>query len=840
MLRWLCVGLLCLASAGNRTLQAEGVPPVIKYQAVLRDVEGEPMVERTDLAVRITLRQGSPNGTILYQETHTDLATDAFGLLLLEIGRGQVSDAGRSGLSEVPWKNSPIYAQVEIQADDNGYTMMGASELLSVPYALYAGDAGVGFDLADGFVPKYDAERGGLVNSGISQFNDRITFSFEGGEDYTFPVVRGQKGEVLTLVDEKGTLGWRTGGSGGGADCPDCDDLKFVYWDATANGNLGALTSADLYYDDATGGIYVDGVEFSSRKATRLEGAVEINATVTGENNLQYNTLPKYNVWVGDANGKSLAHQLGNGVSIDSTDKSKPILNFSGGVWGSRANTNTYYVYTKEEDYQGKALLVGVGTGNAPKARFHVQGGSFLLSETVGETVEDVNWTAGNHFYWHSGKGTLRMGKLEKDGSSLWSGTNLAEGSIALGTGAQATKPDNVAIGKATEATVEGAMVFGQTAKADGLSALALGTNIKVTGQNAIGIGSGYATDINKPDFHVQGAYGIAMGYNVMNAGNHSIAIGQNNKIDVLETNSIVLGEGNNQRSVGVEPGEGGHNIAIGTGNMTEASQASNKVEYNVQMGSGLSIADGARDINLGYMNKVKGSDCITIGQSNKIDMFNAGQQGICIGNGNVVNQGNQSWTRFGPVLIGQGLKTSADNKMDRGVILGRYNADATNFTDGSVAALVVGVGEGTKRQNALELSEKGELRVPGTVYCNGTGTYSDRTLKTDIQPLDADYTVLQALQPVRYRFKADENQTLQFGFIAQDVEAFFPHLVQTDGKGLKSLNYTGLLPVLWQYTQRLEQTVATQAAEIDRLKTEVESLKADVEAIKAAMGIGE
>ena len=195
----------------------------------------------------------------------------------------------------------------------------------------------------------------------------------------------------------------------------------------------------------------------------------------------------------------------------------------------------------------------------------------------------------------------------------------------------------------------------------------------------------------------------------------------------------------------------------------------------------------------------------------------------------------------WGPVLIGQALKTSDDGKMERGVILGRYNADAKSFVDGSEPALVVGVGTGNSgRKNALELSEKGELRLAGQVYANVINQTSDSTLKTDIQSLGVDFSVLQALQPVRYRFKADERQTLQFGFIAQDVEAYFPHLVQTDGQGLKSLNYTGLLPVLWQYTQRLEQTVETQAAEIDRLKTELESLKADVQAIKAAMGMGE
>lgn len=841
-LRWLCVGLLCLSGAGNRALQAEGVPPVIKYQAVLRDVEGEPMVERTGLAVRITLRQGSPAGTILYQETHTDLTTDAFGLLLLEIGRGQVSAAGRGSLSEVPWKNSPIYAQVEIQADDNGYTMMGASELLSVPYALYAGDAGVGLDLADGYVPKYDADKGGLVNSGIAQFNDKITFSFESGEDYTFPTKRGKKGDVLMLTDENGTLDWGAGGGGGGgADCADCDDLKFVYWDATANKNQGALRTADMYYDDVTGGIYIDGAEFASRESTRLEGTVQINATVTGDNNLQYNDLSQRNVWVGDAAGKSKPHMLGSGVRIDDTDPNHPVLNFGGGVWQAKTDAGSYYIYTNEaEDAPGKNLRVGVGAGDAPKARFHMQGGAFLLSgDATDGFADDVAFSAGNHFYWHSGKGALRMGKMD-DASSLWSGADLAENSIALGTGAKATKPDNVAIGKDAQALDENTMALGRTVQANGDMALALGTNLKIDGQKNIGIGGGTSTDLNNPTFHVEGSYGIAMGYDVQIGSDGVIGIGQNNAIGKAENYDIVLGTNNANRKEKDSPGKGGYNVTIGTENVTTAVTTQNAVQHNVIIGNKLSIAEGGYDINLGDENAVKASNSIAIGRSNAITMENSRNAGICIGYQNTIESTSNLWQEYGPILFGFGLKTG--NAVDRGVILGQYNAEET-FTDGSKAALLVGVGDDdatSYRKNALALSLKGELRVPGIVYCNGTGTYSDSTLKTDIQPLDADYSVLQALQPVRYRFKADEKQTLQFGFIAQDVEAYFPHLVQADGKGLKSLNYTGLLPVLWQYTQRLEQTVATQAAEIDRLKTEMESLKADVQAIKAAMGIGE
>ena len=216
----------------------------------------------------------------------------------------------------------------------------------------------------------------------------------------------------------------------------------------------------------------------------------------------------------------------------------------------------------------------------------------------------------------------------------------------------------------------------------------------------------------------------------------------------------------------------------------------------------------------------------------------------VNIGIGNTIGPNNTSGNGYGPIAIGNGLNYTGDN--EGVVILGQFNNETVNPFPEELA-MVVGVGTGkNKRRNALELSSEGELFLISSngknaiVYTDGVQCSSDINLKTDIQPLDADYSVLQALQPVRYRFKADEERTVQFGFIAQEVERYFPHLVKTNRQGIKSLNYIGLLPVLWQYTQRLEQTVETQAAEIDRLKTEMESLKADIQAVKAAMGMGE
>ncbi|MDE6514667.1 MAG: hypothetical protein K2L03_01345, partial [Bacteroidales bacterium] len=572
-----------MASVGNRALQAEGVPPVIKYQAVLRDLEGEPMVDRTDLAIRITLRQGSPAGTILYQETHTDLTTDAFGLLLLEIGRGQASGAGAASLSDVPWENSPIYAQVEIQADDNGYTMMGASELLSVPYALYAGNASVGYGLTDGFLPKYDAGYMNLVDSKVSETYDGQLQFYTGDEAYKFPTARGNRNQTLVLIDDEGTLGWRAGGGGGGgAGCEDCHDGFMTYWDEMA----GQLHTTDMRYDEPTGAVYA-GSQFISPELMIVENEMEINGTVSGNHNLQYKDLPYNQVWVGNKLNQSEAYRLGgDGVTIDSLNK---VLRFGGGasVWGFQPDGTTDYVYTKLND--GQFVRVGIGL-ERPKTRLHVQDGALLLSGTPGDDQDAPgDWEAGHHLYWHAGKGALRMGKLEAGSLSLWNTANLGENSIALGTGAQATAPDNVAIGKKTEAQGENAMVFGQNSVANDEQGLALGHNLFVSGMRAVGIGHGSSPNLGAATFKAVGARSVSMGYNVVNAGDDAVAIGTELEVSDKAGGSVVLGSGHEI--------EGENSVAIGSDIKGKRPSVYQSSDRNFQIGMDLKVINGSSDV---------------------------------------------------------------------------------------------------------------------------------------------------------------------------------------------------------------------------------------------------
>lgn len=93
-----------------------------------------------------------------------------------------------------------------------------------------------------------------------------------------------------------------------------------------------------------------------------------------------------------------------------------------------------------------------------------------------------------------------------------------------------------------------------------------------------------------------------------------------------------------------------------------------------------------------------------------------------------------------------------------------------------------------------------------GTVY-----NYSDARAKKNVIPVKYGLSTLNKLKPVNYQLIKDPsgraNHT-EIGLIAQDVEQLMPELVRTDDEGKKLLNYTGLIPVLIQAIQDLQQEV--------------------------------
>ena len=112
-------------------------PQSFKYQSIIRNAAGNPLATAS-VTVRATIHDGSASGTTVYQETHAT-TTNQFGLINLSIGSGTVVSGN---FSTINWGAGSKW--IEIEADFGaGYLSMGTSQLLSVPYALYAGNGGV-------------------------------------------------------------------------------------------------------------------------------------------------------------------------------------------------------------------------------------------------------------------------------------------------------------------------------------------------------------------------------------------------------------------------------------------------------------------------------------------------------------------------------------------------------------------------------------------------------------------------------------------------------------------------------------------------------------------------
>ncbi len=114
------------------------VPPAFNYQAVARDVSGN-VIPNSLLGIKIYIHSTSATGPVVYSETQTP-TTNQFGLFTIGIGLGTVVSGN---FSTIPWGSDYYFIQVDMDpAGGTTYTPMGTSQLLTVPYAMYAKHAG--------------------------------------------------------------------------------------------------------------------------------------------------------------------------------------------------------------------------------------------------------------------------------------------------------------------------------------------------------------------------------------------------------------------------------------------------------------------------------------------------------------------------------------------------------------------------------------------------------------------------------------------------------------------------------------------------------------------------
>jgi hypothetical protein len=108
-------------------------PDKLSFQAVIRDSIGGLVVNQS-VGLRMSILRGSDSGSSVYTEIHST-TTNSSGLISIEIGGGTTSN----DFSSIDWSDGPYYLKREVDpAGGTNYLISGITQLLSVPYAMYA------------------------------------------------------------------------------------------------------------------------------------------------------------------------------------------------------------------------------------------------------------------------------------------------------------------------------------------------------------------------------------------------------------------------------------------------------------------------------------------------------------------------------------------------------------------------------------------------------------------------------------------------------------------------------------------------------------------------------
>jgi len=150
------------------------VPQKFNYQGIARDTKGNPMAQQR-MTLKLTVLPTSDATEGEYEEIQS-VTTNEFGLYNLQIGNGTPV---KGEMKTVKWETGNKYIKVAIDPKGgNDFVDAGTTQLLSVPYAIYADKAGMAKNTGstsratNNFIEKTNGS--GVVNS-TSQIFDNGT-----------------------------------------------------------------------------------------------------------------------------------------------------------------------------------------------------------------------------------------------------------------------------------------------------------------------------------------------------------------------------------------------------------------------------------------------------------------------------------------------------------------------------------------------------------------------------------------------------------------------------------------------------------------------------------------
>lgn len=299
----------------------------------------------------------------------------------------------------------------------------------------------------------------------------------------------------------------------------------------------------------------------------------------------------------------------------------------------------------------------------------------------------------------------------------------------------------------------------------------------------------------------------------------HSIYLGHQSGLNATgASNSIFMGTDSglgstaafNSQFIGLSAGAGApyaHDsnfIGVGAGFSADYAQASNFIGRDAGSGADAASTSNFIGSNAGA-GAVNADNATFLGTQTGQNATNA-KNSIFIGtkageNDTVDNTaGFNETTTFADTSILVGHRTSTGG-FSNSIALGAY---ATNTSSNQFM-----IGSATRPIDTLVLTGSGGNTCILDVTVASPSCSSDETLKTNVADLSTD-TLEQLLRvkTVSYNWRNYPNKGTQIGFLAQDLEQYFPEVVSTAPNGFKTVSYGGMTPILVEALRELNVKV--------------------------------
>ncbi|RED97027.1 tail fiber domain-containing protein [Marinoscillum furvescens] len=157
--------------------------------------------------------------------------------------------------------------------------------------------------------------------------------------------------------------------------------------------------------------------------------------------------------------------------------------------------------------------------------------------------------------------------------------------------------------------------------------------------------------------------------------------------------------------------------------------------------------------------------------------------------------------------------------------------ADVDNLaiTPGKMADVVTANTYNIVLGGSITYNSKGQITSTGT---------SDQRLKKDTVRIGNALSRLRQVKGYTYYWKDESLPGIQYGFMAQQLETAFPDLVMTNAEGTKSVNYTGVIPVLVEALKEQAQQIDDLRAELNESRQLANGYEARLQKVEALLEV--